>query len=288
MNERLGILLMLISMLSFAISDAFVKASEGQLSLGQSIFALGILGVLFFGIYARILGQSAFPKSLLEPIVLFRGFSEIFATGFIFSAIVYGSLTKTISIHQLQPVLVIFGAILFFKERVGWRRWVAISIGFASVLLIIRPGVSGWDYTTLLAFMGAIGLAARDLSTKAIGPHVSSVQLSVIGYLALIPLGVALLIYEGGPWWAGWDKFPIIMGISVFSMIAYLSITQSVRLADFGAVMPFRYSRLIFAYMIGVFWFGETLDSYTVVGAIGILLSGLFVIIRTHPREGGA
>ncbi|MEM7241386.1 MAG: DMT family transporter [Pseudomonadota bacterium] len=288
MNERLGIVLMLIAMLSFSISDAFIKASEGHISLGQSLFWLGILGTMCFALYARLLGQNPFPRSLLEPPVLFRGASEILATGSIFTALLYGSLTKTISIHQIQPILVTLGATLYFKEQIGWRRWTAIIVGFASVMLIIRPGFSGWDYTVIFALMGAVGLALRDLSTKAIGSHVSSVQLSVLGYLALIPLGAVVLAIEDADLWIGWENAHLIAGITLFSMIAYLTITQSVRVAEFGAVMPFRFSRLIFVYAIGVFWFGEILDWQTIVGAMGILFAGLFVLIRSDKLSNSA
>ena len=75
--------------------------------------------------------------------------------------------------------------------------------------------------------------------------------------------------------------FPFIFGITIFSMIAYLAITESVRVAEFGTVMPFRFSRLFFVYAIGVLYFGETLDWQTIVGGVGILCSGLFVLIRT-------
>ena len=176
MNDRLGIALMLLAMLSFSISDAFIKASDGYLTLGQSLFYLGVLGTLLFAAYALAIGQNPFPRSLLDTPVILRGASEIMATGFIFYGILYGSLTKTISIHQVQPILVTFGAVLFYKESIGWRRWTAIILGFASVMLIIRPGLGGWDFTAIVAFFGAIGLAARDLLTKAVGGHVSSVQ----------------------------------------------------------------------------------------------------------------
>jgi len=282
MNDRLGIVLMIIAMLSFSISDAFIKASDGSLTVGQAIFWLGLLGVGLFSIYARLLGQNPYPKSLIEPMVLLRGASEILATGAIFASIMLGTLTKAISIHQFQPILVTLGATIFFKEQLGWRRWTAIGIGFASVLLIVRPGLSGWDISALYAFVGAVGLAIRDLSTKAIGPHVSSVQLSVVGYMALIPLGFVIVMIENVPFWPGIDKIPLIAGITIFSLVAYLAITQSVRVAEFGTVMPFRFTRIFFVYAIGVFWFGEVLDWQTVVGGMGILLAGLFVLIRTE------
>jgi len=258
MNNNRGIILMVISMFAFASSDAFIKGSSIYLSAGQILLMLGLGGTVLFGAACLYKGQNPLPKSFFNPPVLLRNFGEIMGSTGIIMSITLTSISTTSSIQQILPIVVTMGAALFLGEHVGWRRWTAIFIGFLSVMLIIRPGIDGFNPFAIWALVGVIGLSIRDLATKRIKDSVTSLQLSVFGYIVLIPVGFLMISLQGG-----WTT-PQFVG---FQFMAGILVT--------------RYTRLIFALFYGIVFFGERPDWQTLVGALGIIISGLFMMLRS-------
>jgi len=281
MNNSRGIILMIISMFAFALSDAFVKGSSIHLTAGQITLMLGLGGTISFSAACLWKGENPLPKSFFNPPVMLRNLGSLIGGTGIIVSITLTTISATISIQQLLPILVTMGAALFLGEQVGWRRWTAIFIGFLSVILIIRPGIDGFNPYAIWALVGVIGLSVRDLATKRIKDSVTSLQLSVFGYIVLIPVGVVMTAFQGG--WVTPQPigFAFMGGILATSMIAYITITASVRSGEISAIIPFRYTRLIFALFLGVVFFGERPDWQTLVGALGIIISGLFMMLRS-------
>jgi len=290
MENTRGILLMVFSMFAFATSDAFIKAaSNNSLSPAQIIFILGIVATVFFASVCLINRQNPLPRTFFAPAVLLRNFGEVLGTTGVVLALAYTDISTMSSIHQATPLMVTLGAALILGETVGWRRWTAIVFGFMCVVLIIRPGLDGFDINALYALLGVLGLSIRDLATRRIKADVTTLQLSVFGYLILIPVGYIMIQIEGS------DLTYILTtsrleqlymtGIIIFSMLAYVTITASVRLGQISAIVPFRYSRLIFALFYGMVFFGERPDWQTFLGAAGIIASGIFLMIRERDIQ---
>ena len=89
------------------------------------------------------------------------------------------------------------GAALLFGEKIGFKRWLAVFAGFVGVLMIIRPGLEGFEPASLFAVIATLGFAGRDLATRAATPVLSNMQLGVYGFFILIPTGLAMLIFSG-------------------------------------------------------------------------------------------
>ncbi|MFT6105057.1 MAG: drug/metabolite transporter (DMT)-like permease [Paracoccaceae bacterium] len=280
MDNLKGIVWMLLAMASFAVADALIKYTSRDVPIGQIVLVMGLGGTAVFSCWALIAGVPLRSKAFFHPAVLIRNLVEMVATIGVITALSLIPLATTSAILQINPLLVTLGAIVFFAERVGWRRWSAIAVGFAGVLLILRPGMGGFDPNVLFALVGAVGLAGRDLATRAVPRGIPSLQLSVYGFGTLMPVGLILIAF--GPPTVAWTAQNIapMMTIVLSSVIGYYAITCAMRVGEIAAVTPFRYSRLLFALVLGFVFFAEKPDAFVMIGAAMVVVSGLYTLAR--------
>lgn len=277
-----GILWMLFSMATFAAGDVGIKLLAGAMPPGQIMGSLGLLGTLIFAVWTRARRLDLLPRALLHPAVALRYVAEIVAGCGMVLALTLTPLSLVTAILQAAPLVVAMGAAVFFGERVGWRRWTAILIGLAGVLIILRPGLEGFDPNAIWSAIAMLGLAARDLATRACPRSLNALQLSTFGISALIPTGAILLLFDGPPVPAApWD-WAILLGAILATLVGYYAITNAMRLGEVAAVTPFRYSRLIFGLTLGIALFAERPDALTYLGAALILGTGLYSAWREH------
>lgn len=272
---------MVIAMLGFAIEDMFIKQMSGAVPVGQIMWMLGLVGGLVFAAFGMLRGHAIVSRDLLHPAVLGRTICEMFGTVGFITALSLIDISVASAILQATPLVVTAGAALFLGETVGWKRWSAIAVGFCGVLLVLRPGLDGFEPNALWAMLGVIGLGARDLFTRRVPASVTSVQISTYAFLALVPTGFFLLAISGTanirP--DGIDSLRMIGAITI-GIGAYYAIVAATRIGDIAVVSPFRYTRLVFALIVGVVAFGEAPDALTLTGAAIIVGSGLFSLWR--------
>ncbi len=279
-DNLVGILLMLGAMAAFAIEDMFIKQLSGGMGTGQILAILGLGGFLIFATIARRAGKRVFTRELLLPAVMLRNFGEMLGTLGYVLAVVLTPISSASAILQATPLAVALGAALFLGQAVGWRRWLAIAVGFAGVLIVIRPGLEGFRPASLFAVQGVIGLSIRDLATRAMPSTVSSTVLSAYGFGVIVPVGLALMLVEGAPVLPDVTQGWKILGALVIGPLGYYAIVAAMRVGEVAVVTPFRYIRLVFAMIVGVLVFDEVLDFWTLTGAAIIIGSGLFTIYR--------
>ncbi len=281
MDNLRGALIMALSMLGFAIEDMFIKLMGSDIPIGQIIFTLGVGGSLSFAIVMRFKGQRLFERTMLTPPIVLRALGEIIGTlGFV-SAIVLTPISSASAILQATPLVVTLGAALFLGDPVGWRRWSAILVGLCGVILIIRPGMESFSALSLLALLGVFGLSLRDLATRRVPKSTSSFQLSFLAFLALIPAGLLYMAGTGTLFTTMTGQQCVFMGSAlVIGMIAYYGIVAAMRVGEISFVTPFRYTRLLFAMVVGITVFSERPDMLTYVGATIIVASGIYTVWR--------
>mgnify|MGYP000686227749 CR=1 FL=1 len=280
MDNMRGILLMVGAMAAFALEDMFIKRVAADLPTGQILAFLGLGGTLAFGLAALRARSRLVSRDLLLPAVMLRNLGELIGTiGFV-TALALTPLSTASAILQATPLAVTFGAALFLGAEVGWRRWSAIAAGFAGVLIIIRPGLAGFEPASLFAVQGVAGLALRDLATRRVPARVTTVQLSAYAFAMLIVAGAFLLAIDGparAPSPVNWRDLGFALGIGI---CGYWAITGAMRVGEIAVVTPFRYTRMVFALGIGALAFGERPDAATLGGAGLIIASGLYTIFR--------
>lgn len=195
-------------------------------------------------------------------------------------------LSAATVILQATPIVVALGAATFFKERVSVARWSAIIIGLAGVLIVLRPAADSFTPLSILAVLGMLGFAARDLASRAAPPSLQISVLGFYGYLAIVAAGIAYTPIDGRPFVVpdAHDAFALVAA-AAFGTVAYAALMRALRTGELTVVTPFRYTRLIFGLALGIFVFGEGLDMPMIVGSIIVVLAGLFNLWTGRPRR---
>ncbi|MCV2881548.1 DMT family transporter [Actibacterium sp. XHP0104] len=280
MENLRGIIMMTVSMAGFALEDMFIKLASEHMPVGQIMMILGAAGAFIFFLFARRHGLSLFARDLFTAPVLLRNLGEIVAgVGFI-TAIALTPISSASAILQATPLAVTLGAAIVFKAQVGWRRWLAIGIGMIGVLMVVQPGLDGFQPASLFAVIAVAGLALRDLSVRRVPATLSSLQLAAWGFAVLVPVGAVMLAISGGATPVTGQSALYLLGASVMGPAGYYAVVEATRIGDVAVVTPFRYFRLLFAMIVGVTVFSETPDVLTLTGAAIIITSGLYTFLR--------
>ena len=281
MDNLRGAALMILAMFGFAVEDMMVKVISVDMPTGQIIFLLGGGGAIVFGILCRLQGQPLFERKMLSRPILLRSLAELIGTLGYVTAITLTPISTASAILQATPLLVTLGAAVLFGEMVGWRRWSAIFVGFFGVLLIIRPGTEGFDQLSLITLVGVLGLAGRDLATRGVPKETSSMQLSFLAFLTLVPASMILSWGAKTTWIAPTQTiWLLVIGATIITALAYYAIVAAMRVGEISFVTPFRYTRLVFALIFGIVIFGERPDVLTLTGSAIIVLSGIYTVWR--------
>ncbi|RCW82455.1 DMT family transporter [Paracoccus lutimaris] len=276
-----GAILMVVSMVLFAFEDMFIKLLAAELPYAEVLGMIGLLGFLAFGAMLRLKDGRFLTRDLLNPLVLFRSMAEVVGSIGIVVALALSDLSSTSAIMQALPLAIVLGAALFLGEPVGWRRWSAIIVGFLGVLLVIRPGLAGFQPVSLMAVLAVVGLAARDIATRRIPARIHSDQLAALAFLAILIASCVMGWVLGQsfvmPDLRQWGLFIACMAVGVGG---YALLVTATRLAEASALAPYRYVRLVFALMLAFAVFDERPDLMTLLGAAVIVASGCYTMWR--------
>ncbi|WP_095589180.1 DMT family transporter [Actibacterium ureilyticum] len=281
MNNLNGILLMTGGMVGFTFEDMFIKMLTATLPVGQVLVLIAAGSAAVFLALSVALRHRPFARAAWRPVLVIRAACEAIAALCFVTALASVDLSVVAAVFQALPLVITMGAALFLGEQVGWRRWTAISLGFVGVLLIIRPGMAGFEPRALLVLISVLAVAARDLITRRIDVTVPSTVVSFQGFAAVIPAALVLLalspdraaLPDTAEWWKA-------AGGVTFGALGYYAVTASMRLADVGALMPFRYTRLVFSMLVGMVVFHERPDAITLAGAALIIATGFYTFLR--------
>ncbi|HEX7079530.1 MAG TPA: DMT family transporter [Gammaproteobacteria bacterium] len=286
MDNLRGSLLMIAAMVGFALEDVLIKQTASALPMGQVLALIGCGGTVIFSTLALANGKRIVSREVLSRPVVLRNLGEMAGSITFVAALVLTTLSSASAILQAAPLAVTLGAALFLGETVGWRRWTAIVIGFVGVLLVIQPGLAGFTPASLLAVVAVAALALRDLSSRAVPANVTSLQLAAWAFMSNIPAGVAMMLAMGTP--------PVGLAVPdvarfgamfVVGGFAYYALIGATRTGEVSVVVPFRYTRLVFAMVLGNLVFGERPDFLMLTGAALIVGTGLYTIWRGAARR---
>ncbi len=286
MDNLKGMAWMTLAMLAFALTDMTIVFTTRELPVGQILFLFGVGGAVLFALWAWMQGHAWLSPALLQRSVMVRNGAEVLATVSFIMALSLIPLSTLSAVIQANPLLVTLGAAIFLGEQVGWRRWTAIFVGLAGVLVILRPGAESFDPNILWAVAAAIGLSLRDLATRPVPKTVPTTLLASYSFAAVAIAGLMMMPFGGGfvvPSAAliGWIIAGILMG-----MVAVFAITAAMRVGDISVVTPFRYTRLVFAFLIAILVFDETLDLVTLIGVAIVITTGLYSLWRETRARG--
>lgn len=275
-----GAIYMNVAMAAFTVGDAAVKLVTETLPLFQTIALRGAISVAVLLVIAARAG-------VLRPVLEqadrrrlgLRTLAEIGATVTFLGALLHMPLANLSAIMQTLPLAVTLGAALAFRAPVGWRRMLAILVGFGGVLLIIRPGSSGFDIWSVVGLGSVACVVVRDLVTRRMSRALPSVLVALVASLGVALLGLAGTVATG---WTSVDlrEAGLVVFAAVALIVGYLSSVKTMRVGEIGFVAPFRYTALIWAILLGWFVFGTLPDAMTLVGAAIVIATGIFTLYR--------
>lgn len=280
-NAR-GALTMMTGMAAFTLNDTMMKLVSVDLPLFQAIFLRGVLTTLAFLLLAWWLGALAVRVAGPDRrLIALRVLAETGAAFFFMSALFNMPLANVTAILQALPLTITLAGALFLGERVGWRRFLAIAVGFVGVMLIVRPDTEGFDRFAIMALIAVVFVTLRDLVTRRMTTSVPSmtVALFTAGGVTLFALigGVTEEWVRPAP-----ASLMYLCGAVLFIIGGYLLSIMAVRVGELGFVSPFRYTGLVWALVLGFLVFGDWPDAVTLLGATIVVATGLFTLYREH------
>jgi drug/metabolite transporter (DMT)-like permease len=281
-----GSLWMIVSMGAFAIEDAFVKVATKTLPIGEVLILFGLGGMFIYMGLLRLNREPLLIPDVLSRPMLIRVVFEVTGRLFYVLAIALISLSVATVILQATPLVVVAGAVLVFGEKVGWRRWLAIIMGLLGVIVIVQPGTEGFSELSLLAIIGMIGFAGRDLASRAAPSTIGTSLLGLYGFLSVVISGVLYFIWADTPFVIPESEASLaLLGGIIFGVLAYSCLMKAMRTGEVSAVTPFRYIRLLFGMALGLLLFDEVLTPTILFGSTLIVMTGLFITWRGKHRK---
>ena len=281
-NNAKGIVLMLFSMASFALGDTFVKTSGSFLSPAQIMFFLISGGLILFALIAVAKGENLKEPRAFAPVLLLRYCTEMIGLLGMIMALTNVPLSIVGAVTQASPILVAVGAVIFLRETVSWRRWSSIAIGFCGVVLVIQPWGESLDYAVLWAVVALVGFSVRDLVTRLTPPDIASASLATFTMVAALPFTAIWVLFTGEKFFPAEINWIIVGCMVILGSVGYLLLITSLRLGELSAIMPFRYSRIVFLLIFGVLFFGESPSLSMLLGSALVIISGIYLMWREH------
>jgi len=284
-NAR-GSLLMMGSMAMFTFNDVVLKTLSGEIPLFQAIFIRGcfVTTALFIFVYAKGWFTLRHPARDWRLIGL-RTLGEIGATLTFLWALFNAPIGAVIAVLQATPLVLTLAGAALLGEKVGWRRYGAIVIGFIGVMLIVKPGADGFNPFVLFA-VGTLGfIVLRDLPTRRIGRGVPSVFVALVASCAITSAGgIGVLLSDWVPMETG-DVVTLAAAAS-FLLVAYVLAVSVMRVGDMAVVQVFRYTAIIWALVLGFLVFGERPSPLTLIGAAIVVSMGVYTFYRERKVRG--
>lgn len=272
-----GIGLMLLGVLLFSVGDALGKHivtvyAVGQLLLLRSIASLILLSPAIWRNRADF-AQVERPGLQIIRVMLSSGEVVMF-----FWATVYLPLADIITFYLASPIFVTAGSAIFLKEHVGWRRWSAVLLGFAGVIIALQPSTQTLTWPALIALTGSVLFAIQMIITRSLR-RTSDIVLAASQFVSTLVLGAVLTAIIGWKTPTPFD-FGLFVLAGLIAIGALMSVNRSLILAPATVVVPYQYSMIIWAVIFGYLVFNDVPTIHVLIGAAVIIAAGIYIFLR--------
>ena len=277
-----GALLMTICMGAFVLNDAFVRLAGSSLPLGQILFLRGLITtfiLLMVGIYSGAFKLIVSKADKWR--IFFRSIAEALTAYFFLTAVMNMPFANVTAILQILPITVTLAAALVFKEKVGIFRISLILIGFLGVMMIINPTANGFNIYAIYALIAVFLITLRDLITRKLSSKVSTLLPTVSASVGVLLFSVFLLINT--PFQPLNTQNSLFIFLSAFFIIfGYYTAVLVMRSGEISFISLFRYSAILFALILGLFFFDEKPDITAFLGILLVMLAGIVLMMRNN------
>ena len=267
-------------MACFAVEDTFIKLLSARLPATQILFSIGFGGALITLVLAIVLNVNLADKILLNKHVISRTIADLFGALSFTSAMVLIPMSLLASILQATPLFVTLGAAILLGEKVGWRRWSAIFIGFLGVIIILQPGYGSFQLASLLGLAAVLCLALRDVVTRDMATEIPTLTVTFYACIAMGSAGFIAYPFFGPPIMPTTYEAIILICAAIIGLTGYFLLVLATRKGDVSVIAPFRYSRLLFSLGLASLILGEKLTLPILLGGLLVVSSGIYTFGR--------
>ena len=284
-SHALGLLYGALAYACFSWSDAFIKLLGGDVPPFQLMFLGGLCGLVVVPWVLRSGGQW---QDIVRPkrpgiwcMRLILGALNTIGAIWAFERL---SMPEAFALIFLMPIFVTLLSVMFLSEHVGWRRWLAVDVGFAGVLIVLRPGFRELNIGHFGAVLAGLCGAGSVVLVRKAGDTESRITLFTTTLVGSIVIGGLLTITS----WRGLDLDMAVKtaGYGLLSAAGGLFLMMATLKAPVNHVAPIQYSQMLWAVFLGYFMFKEGVDTFTWVGIAVILAAGLFTLLREEQLTG--
>ena len=276
-----GILAIVACNFVFLINDTMIKLASAELPLGQIITIRGTFATIVLVPLVATAGLAREIRLVRQPMVVWRTLAEIGAAYFFLIALFHIPIANANTIVQVVPLAVTACAAIFLGHTVGWRRWIAIMIGFIGVLIVIRPGLEGFNAYGLLCLVSAAFITVRDMATRVMPASVPTLLIALTTAVVVGLTGPIFAILSGEHWVVPSVHALLLLATAVVFLVGgYLLSVDFMRHGDIAVVAPFRYTVILWATVVGFVVWGETPDLPMLVGSAIIIAAGVYTFHR--------
>ena len=277
-----GIGLMLAGIALFSINDALGKWLLATYTVAELLLIRSVAALILLAPFVRQAGIAAFTRAPRPGLQILRVVLSTLEVAMFFWAVSYLPLADAVTFYLAGPIYVTALSVIVLGEKVGWRRWTAVLVGFAGVVLALRPSAASFTLPALIALTGSVIFAGLMIVTRLLretsntvlvagqigGTLLFGAVLAPFGWVTPSPLDLALLSLFG-----------------VLSIMALVCVNLSLKRAAASVVVPYQYTIIVWAIVLGYAVFGDVPDALTLAGAAVIIAAGLYIFWR-EQRQG--
>ena len=296
--QAVGALCAAVAVIFFSINDVVIKFLSGGYALHQVVLIRSLIGLaVVLALVAPLAKERQVWRTGKLGWHILRGLCVVAANMTFFLGLAAMELATAVAIFFVSPLIITAFSVIFLGERVGPRRWIAVAVGFAGVLVILRPGTEAFQWAAMLPVVAAVAYATIHMLTRKIGGTESAATMAfyiqVVFILVCSLIGLAVgdgrFAAQENPSLAfllrAWD-WPVAGDLWLFAVLGFgvavagYLISQAYRVAEAAFVAPFEYLAMPLAVFWGWLVFGEVIDAPTALGATLIVGAGLFTLWR--------
>src|SRR5436309_3194219 len=272
-----GIGFMLMAVFLFALNSAAGKWLDAKYLVGEFMLIRSAFTLLLLSPFIWRAGRAAFADIPKPGAQVLRVVLSAVEVAMFFWAVSYLPLADTTTFYLAGPIYVTALSVLLLSERVGWRRWTAVLIGFTGVVIALRPSSSSFTLPALIALVGSVTYALVLITTRALG-QTNDIMLMTAYFIGAVAFGLATVPF-GWVTPTGYDLL-CLAGVGFSNIVAQFCVIRSLKRASASVVVPYQYTLILWSVVFGWLMFAELPDAYTIVGAAVIVAAGLYIFWR--------
>ena len=274
-HEIIGIIFAISAYLCFSLLDVIQKTLIIYYSVFQILFLKYFFTFFLSFFESKRKKNIKFYQTNNLKLQLLRSLLSLLESGFFILAFRYLSLADAHSIGALTPIVVVIFSFIFLKEKISPKIWIVIFIGFFGVLVVMRPGLSVFDPMSLIPLAAAFFLSLYQIVTRKVSEYdKNETSLFYSGITGITLMGFVSLFF--------WENitinfFPLFIGVGIFYSFGFYFQIIALSKARASLIQPFHYTLIFWAIIFGYFFYGDIPDEFTVIGALIIAISGIYI-----------